>query len=290
MRKSLTAAKVEASQAESIAQAVGATGPVLILPGALNNVDATLQRRATRAVANSSANSEETKALTREAEEAAEAIIDAASKETPRNINELLPPAEINLADTAADRGDRVQIETTLSLLPPPRTAGAGPADGDPPAEQPAPTLLGSNTETLTVDRFGLVGDFSAGVIFVNRSGEGDADDGSGSNFVPAASASYVVHYRIREEQDDPVGTVWRVLDPGIGVAIAVLPFDNETEIGLGGELTFFDNLLHVGYGYAVTAGDDQDYWYIGLGILETLAKVGDLAAGRSDLIKGSEK
>lgn len=288
---------------DELANALGNGDPVLILEDAAaasvaeaaakNLADPNAKELMANSVAADAAGGELDQAVA----SASEAVSEEASHDIPRPLADA-PPAIIDLANTTADRGDRLEVEAALRMLPPPAAgpaagAGGGASSGEAPgssssssSSSPAVPPPVTASQSFDVGRFGLVGEVSAGLIFVNRFSEGNDDDQS--DFIPAPSASYILHYRVQEWDEDfrgPFWEVYRFADPGIGLNVAVLPFDDTTRVGLGIEATFFDDVLHVGYGYALTGDDDPQYWYVGIGILETLGKLGELAVGRKDLV-----
>jgi len=73
----------------------------------------------------------------------------------------------------------------------------------------------------------------------------------------------------------DMVSEAWRFLDPGFGLNVAVLAFDDQTyQVGLGAHVTIFGDLLLGGYGYNLNARTKNWYVYVGIGLLELVEAV----------------
>ena len=109
---------------------------------------------------------------------------------------------------------------------------------------------------------------FSGELIFARAvSGSADARE-----WKPNVAAAVNWYYFVR----DPEGceTFWNWLSPGFGIHVASLDQgDQNVEVGVGGNLVFWDGLLTVGGGYNLSASDDNEYLYIGIGLIEALQK-----------------
>ncbi|MBC7978339.1 MAG: hypothetical protein H7138_25420 [Myxococcales bacterium] len=133
-------------------------------------------------------------------------------------------------------------------------------------------------THDLRVVRMGAYIDVSAGVAFV------DANDDESGPFSAAPGVVAALHYRARPSNG--AARAFNALRPGIGLhflypdlgskevndAGAVTGEDPSFELGVGGTLTLFGDLLQVGVGYDLQV--QRSYWYLGFG-LDTLAKLG---------------
>lgn len=121
--------------------------------------------------------------------------------------------------------------------------------------------LKGEGSKIFKILEFGLHSKISGNVIFVDRV------SGS-SNFVAAPAVSYMVHYRSRE--NNKCGTTWNVIDPAMGLSTALLNFqEGGVEIGVGLALSFFGDILQVGYGYNLQVTERHDYLFVGIGLYE---------------------
>ena len=175
----------------------------------------------------------------------------------------------IDLNDTPADRGDELFVRAELIT-----TDENGEED-----------VLMWTKKTFVVNRFGITDSFSSHLVFVNRLGSGQTQDPD-TDFDPAPSASWTLHYRIRPDVNAELSEkLYCILDPGIGINTAAMDFEDENfQIGVGGHLTLFDDLLILGYGYNLQAETDHDYSYLGIGVLEALDTVGNLFGAESGL------
>ncbi len=173
----------------------------------------------------------------------------------------------IYLNKTRADRGSELTIRTELFTTD----------------EKGKETVQQWSEQSFQVDRYGLTSDFSANVLFVNRFGGGEPGDPD-TDFDPAPSASWNLHYRLRPDADDDwLKKLYCFFDPGFGINTAVLDFEDENvQIGAGVHLTLFEDLLIFGYGYNLQAETDNDYFYFGIGVLEALDTIGSLFGAAS--------
>jgi hypothetical protein len=176
-------------------------------------------------------------------------------------------PGTIDVNKTPAGRGDEITIKAELFTT-------------DKTGQE---TVLQWTEQSFAVDRFGVTSGFSSNLVFVDRQGSGGAGDPD-TSFDPAPSASWNLHYRIRPDVSAPWHSkLYRFFDPGFGINTAALDFEDENfQIGVGGHLTLFEDLLIVGYGYNLQAETDHDYWYLGIGVLEALDTVGSLFGAAS--------
>lgn len=181
-----------------------------------------------------------------------------------------LVPGSINLDNTPAERGDEIFL---LAELLGPKGAGFGGGDSD------DGTLVDETSWTFPVEKFGLYSAFSAHLIFVDRQKKGAPGDPD-NDFAAAPSVSWTMHYKVRVEPEGDAGSaVWDFFNPGVGVNIGALDFEDENfQVGLGAHLTFFDDLLQVGVGYNLNADDDNEYIFVGIGILEALRDVSSIS------------
>ncbi len=80
------------------------------------------------------------------------------------------------------------------------------------------------------------------------------------SSFEPTLGLSYVAHYGWMDQR------LWNdFLNPGVGLAVALLDHDpkRDFELGLAATISLFRDLVHVGYGRNLQAR--ADFFYIGL-------------------------
>ena len=144
---------------------------------------------------------------------------------------------------------------------------------------------------TMRVVQAGLRLDVSAAVAFLRpfspRDGlRGGPRDGE-APFRPAPAITAALHYHDWRGSDHHTGNrLWNFLDPGVGIHLAypdlgvtrrdaqgsTIESDPAAELGVGGVVQLFGDLVQAGYGYDLQAG--RAYWYIGLG-LQTLTDLG---------------
>ncbi len=169
-------------------------------------------------------------------------------------------PGTINLEATPADRNDQIQVKAELFTL----------------NEAGQEEILETSTKIFQVNRFGFTSEITAHLVFVDRV------QGDSAQFDPATSASWTMHYRPRRGPDaSGFAKLWAALDPGLGLNVSALGFDDANfQIGLGIHGSLFDDLLSFGYGYNLQAERDREYYYLGIGIMEALNTVGGLVGG----------
>jgi hypothetical protein len=69
----------------------------------------------------------------------------------------------------------------------------------------------------------------------------------------------------------------WNWLNPGAGVHLASLDQGDDTvEFGVGANLSFWNGLLNLGYGFNLSQPEDREYFFVGLNLLHLL----DVARG----------
>jgi hypothetical protein len=189
---------------------------------------------------------------------AQESRVAAASKDDkvdPRVIERMLNKivdTEININNTPPDSGDTIHLQVEL----------IGPTDDQ--------TI--SHEQDFAVQRFGLYNKLDAHLIFVD--GIDEPGTGPETNFEAAPSASWSLHYRMRERGNDAYcwAECFNTVDLGIGFNVAALQFENDgVEIGVGPHLTLFGDLLQFGFGWNLNVHDDREYMFVGIGLVEAL-------------------
>jgi len=171
----------------------------------------------------------------------------------PRLLDDLVP-GTILLHRTPADHGD--QIDVTAELVR---------REGD------EYKVARTATRTFEIGRFGLVSQLSADASFLKQRGD--------DHFRTAPSAAWTLHYRVRNRPDDSwLIDAWQLFDPGIGMSAAGISTDDDSfQPGIGGHLSFFYDIVKVGYGYNLAADADRGYFFVGIGLFEALEGVGSL-------------
>ena len=146
------------------------------------------------------------------------------------------------------------------------------------------------------VEKRGLVSTWSANLVFVKRQGSGDGqlqdvDDGVANNpvvvpdpevnFDPAPSLSWTLHYVPHPPPDAPRSSfddAWKFVNPGIGISVMALDFDNEgMQVGVGGHVSFLGDLVQVGMGYNLQADADHAFTFIGIGLIQAFEQAGGI-------------
>lgn len=178
--------------------------------------------------------------------------------------------ADVLVGDTPADRGDQVVVFVELV-----RAAEGG--------EEEA--VLWSRRK-LQVVRRGLSDTVDAHLIFANRSSE-PGGDVSETNFEASPSASWTLHDRMLEDRPDAESwaSAWNTIDPGLGINVAALSFEDSVEVGAGAHVSFFGDLVQAGYGWNLNVDDDRGYWSLGIGLVELLdiAGLGNIGGDLGD-------
>ncbi len=132
-------------------------------------------------------------------------------------------------------------------------------------------SVVAEGTKVFRVYRFGFYADPSAGVIFVNRINT--PAGGREVEFVAAPAVSYGVRFRTRGE--GVWARAWNATNLAVGLHAGLLNFEgSDVEVGVGGVVSLFGDLVSTGYGYNLQVGEDRDYWFIGIGLLELLEAV----------------
>lgn len=174
-----------------------------------------------------------------------------------RGIGEIVD-TEINVGSLPAEHGDRLRVYVELLR-----------------AQTDEKTLVSFDQE-FGLEKMGFTPKLAASVVFVDRVKE----PGGGvppTNYKASPAGSWTVHWRMRSE---PGGSgfadFWNVLDPGIGISVAALSFEsNGVEVGGGGHVSLLGDLVQVGYGWNANVSQDRGYWYVGVGLLETINVAG---------------
>lgn len=156
------------------------------------------------------------------------------------------PPGSIDLVNLA-NKGDKVEVRAEL-------INDAGKIAREYPMR------------VFEAEKFDWTDSLSANVIFVNR-----FDSAGGADFVAAPSVSWTMHHRMPLHQDSgSIKKFYNYLDPGFGVNVATLNFDDSgVQIGIGGHISFFKDIFQVGAGYNLNASDNNGYVFVGISLLE---------------------
>lgn len=165
---------------------------------------------------------------------------------------EDLPPAELDLRYAGVTLGDQVMVTVDLRRVSESQSA----------EQNKAPDAVYKVETTLA----GWHRRFSGDVIFTQA-----IDGPASSRFQGDIGVSYEWH---NYKRDDPNG-FWNNLDPGFGFHAALLSQDPDqnTEFGIGVNISFFNGLIRGGYGYNLSVSDNEQYWFIGFGLINTLGK-----------------
>ncbi len=131
--------------------------------------------------------------------------------------------------------------------------------------------------QEFAVEKFGIVNTWSANLILVSRLGNLDPTERT-VRFSPAPSISWTLHYNPPPNpavEFRPRKKFWSTVDPGVGVNVAALNWDSGVQLGLGGHVSFFHDMLSVGGGYNLNESRHGGYVFIGLGLFQALNKLG---------------
>lgn len=152
----------------------------------------------------------------------------------------------IDLTRTARKDGDNVHFRPSL-------------LDGD-------TSVLVGETSVFRVRRMGTYLDVSAGVLFLDKKDE---------HWGPYKAAPAVVAALHHTWRPETCGSGFlNAARPGIGLHFTYPRFQSDAtfELGVGGSVLLFGDLIQAGVGYDLQA--QVSYWYVGFG-LDTLAKLG---------------
>jgi hypothetical protein len=127
--------------------------------------------------------------------------------------------------------------------------------------------------QEFDVEKCGLVNTWSANLIFTKRLGNIPPGERK-QDFTPAPSISWTLHYTF-PPSDTPPNPWWENIYPGAGVNIAALNWDNSVQIGLGGHVSFFHDILLAGAGYNLQASSHGGYFFVGIGLFQALNRLG---------------
>ena len=133
--------------------------------------------------------------------------------------------------------------------------------------------------QEFNVQKFGLINTWSANLILVHRLGDlGPAE--RKVQFTPAPSISWTLHYNPPPNPDPAFdkgpNKIWDTLFPGVGLNVSAMSFsDNGVQIGVGGHVTLFHDLLIAGVGYNLNETYHGAYVFLGLSIFEGLSQLG---------------
>ncbi|MEM1447864.1 MAG: hypothetical protein AAGI22_02065 [Planctomycetota bacterium] len=157
---------------------------------------------------------------------------------------DLAQDGTIDLADSPADDGDRLSIRYELIA--------------NPDSEKMDQVRHTASTQ-LNVRKFGWYTSFEAQLIFFDR-----LSDGS-SSFRAAPGIAYNFHPR-----PDWWQQFFDVVAPGIGVNVSSPSFDTGADIAVGAQVTLFNNLLQVGYGYNISVEENPEMFFFGFDLIST--------------------
>lgn len=118
---------------------------------------------------------------------------------------------------------------------------------------------------TIRVQPYGIYNTWKSGLLFVKTEGE--------KAFQPTTGLSWILHYRPRPEQGWLNLLFSEPFHPGIGLN-SIMFFDKtEVQYGLGMTMSFFNDLLQVGYGIHLqrTEEEGRNYVFVGASLLDLL-------------------
>jgi hypothetical protein len=129
------------------------------------------------------------------------------------------------------------------------------------------------------VGRYGYYAELSPAVVLVKPDRLAGANDG----FRFAPTLSWMHHWAPRPENSSRRASVFRGLDPAIGIHSAFLNFDSTiandaVQIGIGATLSLWKDRLQFGLGYNLMARSDDEgrrYFFIGSDLIGLLQAIG---------------
>jgi hypothetical protein len=188
---------------------------------------------------------------------AAETLEEATHDQIYFDIDEDGPPdGVIVLRQYELNRGERIVVKVSFR----PKN------DTDP--EQSAHTT----SYRLEVEKLQLHHSIAASLIFA-RAAQGTDD---ATDWKPNVAAMVNWHYRHRDPEDG-FQELWNWLNPGAGIHLASLDQGDDTaEFGIGPGFTFWNGLMHAGFGWNLSQPDDREYFFVGVNLFHLL----DVARG----------
>lgn len=171
-----------------------------------------------------------------------------------RSVAELLP-ARVDLGGMA--EGDQLTVEVEFL---------ESAADGE------DPEFRHHEEYVFDLERVGWYRDLAGALIFARASqGDGDAKD-----WKPNVAALLNWHYRYPEESNT-WRQFWNGWNPGLGLHLAALDQgDDSFEIGIGVNVSFWQQYLYGGVGWNLNVNDDRGYYFIGSNLFEILNAIRD--------------
>jgi hypothetical protein len=130
-------------------------------------------------------------------------------------------------------------------------------------------TTYATEERTLRVRTFGAYRNWSAALAFVR------SDPSTG--FPAGASASYLLHYRIRPNphtgEYSGRASFWNFLNPGIGLSSVVVSGKSNVEVGLGPTASLFSDIVQVGGGYNLA--EQRWYFLLSTPLIDIVQRIG---------------
>jgi hypothetical protein len=129
----------------------------------------------------------------------------------------------------------------------------------------------------FSVEKFGLINTWSASLIFVKRLGDLDPTEEK-SQFAPAPSVAWTLHYNPPPPKDGSFSKwekTWQTLDPGWGINVATLDWNDSIQVGLGSHVSIFKDVITVGGGWNLNESRHGGYVFIGIGVFEAFGQLG---------------
>jgi hypothetical protein len=167
-------------------------------------------------------------------------------------------PTSIGLDQLSLKRGDQVAI--LVSFIP-------RASDGSPPPPQ--------RPYTFEVQPWGF-----SGIAPTVRDTLYVVKPGKGENFAVAPAVAILWNFY---GEGQKVNTFWRTVAPGIGFTTTFLNFDEDDttiEFGIGPSFTAFDNILHLSFGWNLSAkasnasGASRAYFGVGVSLTEVVDRL----------------
>lgn len=174
------------------------------------------------------------------------------------------PVGVVQLDATPAEAGDVLELRQTLHIGPPNAdvSAAAGltdvAANTNAGGEAPPDVREFSSTRNLEVRKYGLYTTFNAQLVFYDRLHDGSA------SFAAAPGVYYNFHYR-------PEGwtNFFDTVAPGLGFHVSTPSFEDGTEIAVGVQATFLNDVLQIGYARNLSVDDEPEMFFLGFDLIE---------------------
>jgi len=192
---------------------------------------------------------------------AAETLEEAAHEQIYFDINEEAPPSGvITLNHYQLNRGEHITVKVQFRAKD----------------STDIRKFAHATTYRLEVEKLEQHHSIGASLIFARaQTGTDDA-----TRWKPNVAAMVNWHYRHRDPENG-FEEMWNWLNPGAGVHLASLDQGDDTaEFGIGPGFTFWNGLMHAGFGWNLSQPEDREYFFLGVNLFHLLDVARPTAGG----------